>query len=80
MNRATVTETANGNVETYTGVTGNKFKERFNSHKSNFCHENTSLANHMWNLKIAGIDHQVKWSLVDRVDSFNPLQGNVGNV
>ena len=74
--RATVTETANGNVETYTGVTGNKFKERFNSHKSDFRHEknrhNTTLANHIWNLKNAGTDHQVKWSLVDRAGSFNP--------
>ena len=63
-------------METYTGVTGNKFKERFNSHKSDFRHEknrhNTTLANHIWNLKNAGTDYQVKWSLVDRAGSFNP--------
>ena len=43
--RATITDTGRGQVETYTGVTGNTFKERYNGHKSD--RHKTCLANHI---------------------------------
>ena len=49
--RATVVETRTGKVETYTGVTGDKFKVRYNQHSSDFETENnrskTILAGHI---------------------------------
>ena len=52
--RATVTDTGSGQVETYTGVTGNKFKQRFNAHNSDFRNQayrsSTCLSNHIWNV------------------------------
>ena len=53
--RATVTDTESGQVETYTGVTGNTFKSRYNGHNSDIDKEEnrhkTTLVNHIWNLK-----------------------------
>ena len=53
--RATVTQTASGQVETYTGVTGNIFKSRYHGHNSDMNNEEnrhkTTLGNHIWILK-----------------------------
>ena len=77
--RATVTETASGNTETYTGATGNTFKERYNGHKADMRHKknrhNTTLADYVWDLKEEGKDFNVKWSIVDRATTFNPTTG-----
>ena len=75
--RATVTETVSRKVETYTGVTGNTFKERYNGHKSDIRHRknrhNSTLANHIWDLKDEGKDFDLDWSLIERGPSFNPI-------
>ena len=75
--RATVTETGSGNVETYTGVTGNTFKDRYNGHKYDIRHQkgrhNTCLANHIWNLKDEGENYDIEWQLIDRAPAFNPI-------
>ena len=51
--KATVTSTQK--VETYTGMTGQTFKMRFNSHKSDFRHQakrtSTALASHIFGSK-----------------------------
>ena len=74
--RATVTETASGQVETYTGVTGNTFKSRYNGHNSDMNNEEnrhkTTLGNHIWNLKEENKPFSVEWKLVDRGSRFNP--------
>ena len=74
--RATVTETGTGKVETYTGATGNTFKERLGGHNCDMNNRkyriNTCLSNHVWNLKDDGIPYDIQWSLVDRAPPFNP--------
>ena len=74
--RATVTESGNGNVETYTGVTGGTFKKRWAGHKTTFEHEknrnNTTLANHIWQLKNENKQYEIKWGIIDRGRTFNP--------
>ena len=71
-----VLETRTGKVETYTGVTGDKFKVRYNQHSSDFETENnrskTTLAGHIWNMKDQGKPSEVGWSIIDRAKVFNP--------
>ena len=74
--RATVTESADGKVETYTGVTGGTFKKRWDGHKTTFEHEKnrnkTTLANHIWQLKNEKKKYEIKWGIIDRGKIFNP--------
>ena len=74
--RATVTVTGSGQVKTYTGVTGNKFKQRFNAHNSDFRNQayrsSTCLSNHIWNMKDNMQQFEIKWSIIDKAQSFNP--------
>ena len=64
-------------METYTGVTGNTFKDRYNGHKYDIRHQkgrhNTCLANHIWNLKDEGENYDIEWQLIDRAPAFNPI-------
>ena len=73
--RAAVT-TDNGNTEYYTGLTGNKFKERYSGHKTSFNHQKymhkTTLSTHIWKLKNENTNFTTNWSLVDRATKFNP--------
>ena len=74
--RATVTESGSGNVETYTGATGGRFKDRFNQHNNDFKKEKnrskTTLASHIWNLKDNNKQYQIRWSIIDKARVFNP--------
>ena len=63
-------------VETYTGVTGNTFKQRLGGHRSDIKlrknrHKST-LADHIWTLKDEGKDYNLEWNLVERAPAFNP--------
>ena len=73
--RAAVT-TDNGNTEYYTGLTGNKFKERYSGHKTSFNHQKymhkSTLSTHIWKLKNENTNFTTNWSLVDRATKFNP--------
>ena len=75
--RATVTETGTGSVETYTGVTGNTFKQRYGGHTSDINlrknRHKSSLADHIWNLKDDNKPYDIHWDLIDRSSSFNPI-------
>lgn len=60
--------TANENEKHYYGCTANEFKTRYNNHKSTFknrekCHE-TCLSKHIWELKNANLNHDIKWNLL----------------
>ena len=52
--RATVTE-EDQTLNTYTGLTRNTFKQRYNGHRYTFSHRNTpnstTLSTHLWKLK-----------------------------
>ena len=74
--QAEVTETISKQKETYVGLTGNTFKERFGTHKSSFEHENqkgkTTLSMHLWELKKEKKHFKVKWKVIDKAKTYNP--------
>ena len=74
--KATVTETTSNNQETYIGLTENKFKTRFNLHKSSFKLEHkrtpTTLSDHVWKLKKKNINFNITWQVIKRVKPFSP--------
>ena len=72
--RATVTDEDN-KVNTYTGLTRNTFKKRFNGHTHTFNHRDapsTTLSSHVWRLKDQNKNFEINWKLVDRATDFNP--------
>ena len=74
--KATVTETTSNNQKTYIGLTENKFKTRFNLHKSSFKLEHkrssTTLSDNVWKLKKKNINFNIEWQVVKRVKPFAP--------
>ena len=77
MYRATVTETLSGNSETYTGLTGNTFKDRWYKHNSDIRLEKnrnkTKPSLHAWDLKDANTDYEIGWDFTEQASSFNPI-------
>ena len=75
--RATVTETGSGETETYTGLTGNTFKDRWYGHNSDMNNSGnkikTKLSAHIWELKDRGSDYEIKWDFIDQATVFNPI-------
>ena len=65
--------------ETYTGLTGDTFKQRHYGHTSNFRHreqqDKTSLSTHIWKLKDENVEFDIDWSILDRAPAFNPVTG-----
>jgi hypothetical protein len=75
--KATVTETVSGSSETYTGLTGNTFKNRWNKHNSDMRLQagrgKTKLSTHTWDLKDANTDYEIEWDFIEQASSFNPI-------
>ena len=65
-----------GNINTYTGLTGNTFKERYYGHTSSFRHRDeehkTTLSSHIWKLEDEGKKYKINWKIIDRGKKFNP--------
>ena len=65
------------NTSTYMGLTSNTFKKRFYAHRSTFENENhenpTTLSSHVWNLKNKNKNYDIRWSVIDRAQDFNPV-------
>ena len=75
--QATVKQT-DGTTNTYIGLTSTTFKARLGVHKNSFKDPDanqTSLSNHIWDLKSKKMDHSVTWKLVDRGKPFSPVSG-----
>ena len=73
--RATVRRHDTCAIDCYTGLTGGKFKDRYNKHQSDIrLDKNTAskLANHVCNLKRNNIQHDISWEIVTRAPLFNP--------
>jgi hypothetical protein len=70
------TVSTNDSVETYTGLTGNTFKERYGGHKTSFnlrrYAKSTTLSKYVWKQKDENKNYDVDWSIIDRAPSFNP--------
>ena len=77
--RATVTETVSGKKETYTGLTGNRFKERYNGHNTDMRNSKdknkTKLSGHVWGLKDANANFEIEWDFIEKATPFNPVTG-----
>jgi hypothetical protein len=80
--RATITETASGQSETYTGMTGRQFKDRWREHMGNTRNESgrekSRLSIHIWNLKDNQIDYNLDWQILERATTFNPITKKCG--
>ena len=74
--QATVTEVRSGKIETYTGVTSRRFKDRLYEHRTDMNNAknrtNSALSSHVWDLKDRGINYKVTWKLKDRGTPYNP--------
>lgn len=64
-------------VEHYTGLTGNTFKKRWYKHESDFRNtsgkHNTRLSTYIWQLKEEQKNYEVKWEILDRAPTHNPV-------
>ena len=71
--KATVTETATKNQESYIGLTDNEFKTRYNQHKSLFklVHRKKDTK-HIWELKDRNIEHTIQWEIIKKVRPYTP--------
>ena len=77
MYKNTITQETNTS-NTYIGLTSTTFKERLSTHTNSFkqCETNqTGLSEHIHKLKQKNIQHTLKWEIVDRAKTFNPVTG-----
>ena len=74
---ASVKETQSGIINTYTGLTGRAFKDRWKEHQNDFekpkNRTQTMLSSHIWDLKDKGVDFTISWKILDRGPTFNPV-------
>ena len=62
--------------ETYTGLAGGTFKSRFYGHNgsmNNRRQKQTTLSNHVWDLKDNNIPYEIKWTILSKAKTFNPV-------
>ena len=66
----------NGTVNTYTGMTGNRFKDRYYKHndtiQDEYHNSHTALSNHIWDLKRENRKFELNWKILDRANIFDP--------
>ena len=65
-------------LHTYTGLTCNTFKERWDKHNFTFTHEDaehTTLSSFIHELKERGTNYSMKWEIVEKARPFNPISG-----
>ena len=79
--QATVTQ-PNKEVKTYIGQSSTDFKARLGTHRQTFSDlkvTQTSLSNHIWELKSKGLDPvntgAISWKMIDRGRPFSPVSG-----
>ena len=70
---------AQAQAQTYIGLTSTTFKLRLGNHKKSFNHERyrneTTLSQHLWDLKEKNVDFTLSWKLIDRAKPFSPVSG-----
>ena len=73
--RASGTETTSGKIETYTGLTGRSFIDRWKEHQQDFekpkNRTKTKLSSHIWELKDQGLDFIISWKILERAPTYN---------
>ena len=75
--KAEVTRLDTHQVETYTGLTGGTFKNRYNKHMSDFRNptykSSTTLSKYIWKLKNENVPYDISWQTLSRARVFNPV-------
>ena len=75
--RATVQETVSGKKETYTGLTGREFKERWYEHRTNINNttkkKTTGLSAHTRLLKEKSKKFTIDWRILEKAKLYNPI-------
>ena len=74
--QATVTNTVDNTIETYTGLTSRKFKTRYYEHTADMRDQNrngTGLSNHIWKLKNNNTPFKITWKILEKRPPFNPI-------
>ena len=73
--RASVTETTSGKIETYTGLTGRSFIDRWKEHQQDFekpkNRTKTKLSSHIWELKDQGLNFIISWKILERAPTYS---------
>ena len=66
---------SDSSVETYVGLTGNDFKQRYNGHKASFRDvkkkTSTELSKHVWKLKSDNKDYSIDWKIMASAPSYS---------
>ena len=61
----------------HTGQTANSFKDRYNSHRSDFRHEkfrtSTRLSELVWSLKDEDKEYDISWSVLAKAKPYSPV-------
>ena len=74
--QATVTH-AGGPDENYIGLTAPNFKSRLGNHRKSFNHlryeKDSELSKHVWTIKRKDEDYDIKWKIIEKSKSFNPV-------
>ena len=77
------TVTSNNMSKEYIGLTGNTFKERFNSHSKSFrqkkYRKETELSKYVWSLKDKEINYVIKWEILRKSNTFKRKSGICNN-
>ena len=65
--------------ESYVGLASTTFKLRLGNHKKSFNHKtyrsDSSLSNHIWDIKEKGGEYDLEWRLIGRAQPFSPVTG-----
>lgn len=74
--QASVTTTNNIKpIATYVGLTENKFKTRYNNHKTTFNNiskrHSTELSSYIWELKETNISYNIKWNILSHARPYS---------
>ena len=74
--KAIVTQTESMKQDIYIGMTENPFETRYNLHNSSFKlpHKRsaTTLSEHLWTLKDAGVIYKTEWTILDKTKPCSP--------
>ena len=74
--KAIVTQTEMMKQEIYIGMMENPFKTRYNLHNSSFRlphkRSTTTLSEHLWTLKDAGVIHKTELTILDKTKPCSP--------
>ena len=73
--QCSVKEANGGTSETYIGLTGNTFKNRYYKHKKSFNtkgYQTNTHSSHIWNLKQRNINYELSWRIVSKARTYSP--------